>query len=166
MSTCIFDEIVGASRTDECLTSAALIHLFADFPGKYTEDPLRVDLRRSRVAGRRTAAFGQMRTFDFASWIVDNAAFDQDEIGRMDKNRAFLLPFGIDLRVEDGIASIESNLPEALASSGDPVENGRIVGVVEGVEQLLLSLARVGLNLSNPQVAQAIHDCVANLQSS
>jgi nicotinate-nucleotide pyrophosphorylase len=84
----------------------------------------------------------------------------------MDKNRAFLLPFGIDLRVEDGIASIESNLPEALASSGDPMENGRIVGVVEGVEQLLLSLARVGLNLSNPQVAQAIHNCVANLQSS
>lgn len=63
MSTCIFDEIVGASRTDECLTSAALIHLFADFPGKYTEDPLRVDLRRSRVAGRRTAAFGQVRPF-------------------------------------------------------------------------------------------------------
>lgn len=95
------------------------------------------------VAGERSLA-GQKRTFDFASWIVDNAAFDQDEIGRMDKNRAFLLPFGIDLWVEDGIASIESNLPEALASSGDPVENGRIVGVVEGVEQLLLSLARVG----------------------
>ena len=72
MSTCIFDKIVGASRTDECLTSAALIHLFADFPGKYTEDPLRVDLRRSRVAGRRTAAFGQFRPFDLEVRIVDN----------------------------------------------------------------------------------------------
>ncbi|CAG9231482.1 conserved hypothetical protein [Burkholderia vietnamiensis] len=69
----------------------------------------------------------------------------------MDKNRAFLLPFGIDLWVEDGIARIESNLPEALASSGDPVENGRIVGVVEGVEQLLLSLARVGRSCPIPR---------------
>jgi hypothetical protein len=79
------------------------------------------------------------------------------EIGRMDKNRAFLLPFGIELWVEDGIVSIESNLPEALPSFSDPVENGCIVGVVEGVEQLLLSLARVGIDLSNPQFAQAIH---------
>ncbi|TCG03668.1 hypothetical protein BZM27_46685 [Paraburkholderia steynii] len=61
----------------------------------------------------------------------------------MNKTREFLLPFGIDLRVDDGIASIESDLPEALPSFSDPVENGRIVGVVEGVEQLLLSLARV-----------------------
>ncbi|WP_177200634.1 hypothetical protein [Paraburkholderia diazotrophica] len=91
---------------------------------------------------------------------------DDVEIGKMDKNRAFLLPFGIDLRVEDGIASIESNLPEALPSFSDPVENGRIVGVVEGIEQLLLSLARVGIDLSNPQFAQAIHDCVANLHSA
>lgn len=84
----------------------------------------------------------------------------------MDKNRAFLLPFGIDLRVEDGIASIESNLPEALRSFSDPVENGRIVGLVEGVEQLLLSLARLGMDLSNPQFAQAVRDCVANLHQA
>ncbi|NIF43777.1 hypothetical protein F3J14_23425 [Burkholderia sp. Tr-862] len=83
----------------------------------------------------------------------------------MNMTREFLLPFGIDLRVEDGIASIESDLPEALPSFSDPVENGRIVGVVEGVEQLLLSLARVGIDLSNPQFARAINDCVANLQS-
>lgn len=83
----------------------------------------------------------------------------------MKKNQEFLLPFGIDLRVEDGIASIESCLPEALPGFSDPLENGRIVGVVEGVEQLLLSLARVGIDLSNPQFAQAIRDCVANLQS-
>jgi hypothetical protein len=83
----------------------------------------------------------------------------------MNKTREFSLPFGIDLRVEDGIASIESDLPEALPSFSDPIENGRIVGVVEGVEQLLLSLARVGIDLSNPQFAQAINNCVANLQS-
>ncbi|MBR8220713.1 hypothetical protein [Burkholderia ambifaria] len=58
----------------------------------------------------------------------------------MNKTREFLLPFGIDLRVEDGIASIESHLPEALPSFSDPVENGRIVGVVEGVEQLFFRL--------------------------
>jgi hypothetical protein len=83
----------------------------------------------------------------------------------MNETREFLLPFGIDLRVEDGIASIESDLPEALPNFRDPVENGRIVGVVEGVEQLLLSLARVGIYLSDPQFAQAINDCVANLRS-
>ncbi|BCF92767.1 hypothetical protein PPGU16_58340 (plasmid) [Paraburkholderia largidicola] len=87
------------------------------------------------------------------------------EIADMNNTREFLLPFGIDLRVEDGIVSIESDLPKALPSFSDPVENGRIVGVVEGVEQLLLSLARVGIDLSNPQFAQAINDCVANLQS-
>lgn len=83
----------------------------------------------------------------------------------MDKNREFFLPFGIDLRVEEGIASIESHLPEALPSFSDPIENGRIVGIIEGVEQLLLSFVRVGIDLSNPQFAQAIQDCVANLQS-
>lgn len=83
----------------------------------------------------------------------------------MNKTREFSLPFGIYLRVEDGIASIESDLPKALPSFSDPIENGRIVGVVEGVEQLLLSLARVGIDLSNPQFAQAINNFVANLQS-
>ena len=113
----------------------------------------------------RGDAIGHNRPFDIAGWIVDNTAVDDVEIGIMDKNRAFLLPFGIDLRVEGGIASIESNLPEALPSFSDAVENGRIAGVVEGVEQLLLSLARVGIDLSNPQFARAIHDCVANLHS-
>jgi hypothetical protein len=84
----------------------------------------------------------------------------------MEGNRGFLLPFGIELRVEDGIASIESRLPEALPGFSDPVENGRIIGVIEGVEQLLLSLARIGIDLSSPQFARAINDCVANLKSS
>lgn len=83
----------------------------------------------------------------------------------MNTSQEFLLPFGIDLRLEDGIASIESCLPETLPSFSDPVENGRIVGVVEGIEQLLLSLARVGIDLSHPQFARAVCDCVANLQS-
>ncbi|WP_423378738.1 hypothetical protein [Burkholderia sp. LMG 32019] len=83
----------------------------------------------------------------------------------MHTKREFLLPFGIELTVEGGNASIESHLPEALPSFHDPVENGRMVGVVGGVEQLLLSLARVGIDLSNPHFAQAVCDCVANLQS-
>lgn len=119
----------------------------------------------ARSLNRAKTQCGHKRPFDIAGWIVDNVAVDDVKIGRMDKNRAFLLPFGIDLTVEDGIASIESNLPEALPSFSDPVENGRIAGVVEGVEQLLLSLARVGIDLSNPQFARAIHDCVANLHS-
>ncbi|KVL50800.1 hypothetical protein WT01_31980 [Burkholderia cepacia] len=125
----------------------------------------RVGLRRSRVAGQQPAAIGQLRSVDGGPEIVDNEAADDEEIADMNNTREFLLPFGIDLRVEDGIASIESDLPEALPSFSDPVEDGRIVGVVEGVEQLLLSLARVGIDLSNPQFAQAINDCVANLQS-
>ena len=111
------------------------------------------------------AQFGELRSVDGGPEIVDNEAADDVEIADMNKTREFLLPFGIDLRVEYGIASIESDLPEALPSFSDPVENGRIVGVVEGVEQLLLSLARVDIDLSNPQFAQAINDCVANLQS-
>lgn len=129
-------------------------------PRKFGPSRRHAMVRRLRVPGS-----GHNRPFDIAGWIVDNMAVDDVEIGRMDENRAFLLPFGIDLRVEDGIASIESNLPEALPSFSDPVENGRIVGVVEGDEQLLLSLARVGIDLSNPQFARAIHDCVANLHS-
>jgi hypothetical protein len=84
---------------------------------------------------------------------------------QMDIKREFLLPFGIELTVEGGSANIESHLPEALPSFGDPIENSRIVGVVEGVEQLLLSLARVGIDLSNPHFAEAIRDCVAKLQT-
>jgi hypothetical protein len=103
-------------------------------------------------------------TRDQSKWL-DNAAAVNLEIGDMNKTREFLLPFGINLRVEDGIANIESDLPAALPSFSDPVENGRMVGVVEGVEQLLLSLARAGIDLSNPQFAQAISDCIANLQS-
>lgn len=112
-----------------------------------------------------SAEFGKRGSLDQGRWIIDNVAHEDFELGDMNKDREFFLPFEIDLRVEDGIASIESHLPEALPGSGDPVENGRIVGVIEGVEQLLLSLARVGIELSDPQFAQAIRDCVANLQS-
>ncbi|WP_175033933.1 hypothetical protein [Burkholderia lata] len=83
----------------------------------------------------------------------------------MNTKREFLLPFGIEITVEHGNVSIESHLPEVLPSFHDPVGSGRIVGVVEGVEQLLRSLARVGIDLSHPHFAEAILDCVANLRS-
>jgi hypothetical protein len=83
----------------------------------------------------------------------------------MDTKQEFFLPFGIELSVDHGSASIESHLPEALPTFRDPIENSRIVGVIEGVEQLLLSLARVGIDLSNPHFAEAIRDCITNLQS-
>ena len=86
-------------------------------------------------------------------------------IENMDKNREFLLPFGIEVSVKGGRTSIESHLPEVLPGFDYPLENGRIVGIVESVEQLLLSLARVGIDLSNPQFAEAICDCVTRLRS-
>ena len=82
----------------------------------------------------------------------------------MKEDRQFILPFGIDITVENGVANIESSLPEALPGMSDSVEVGRIVGVVEGIEQLLLSLAGVGVDLSAPQFAEAIRDCVTKLQ--
>ena len=82
----------------------------------------------------------------------------------MKEDRQFILPFGIDITIGNGVANIESGLPEALPRMSDSVEIGRIVGVAEGIEQLLLSLARVGLDLSAPQFAEAIRDCVAKLQ--
>jgi 3-hydroxymyristoyl/3-hydroxydecanoyl-(acyl carrier protein) dehydratase len=61
----------------------------------------------------------------------------------MSKNRDFFLRFGIDHRVEDGIASIESDLPETLPVFNDLFENRGVHGIVEGSEQWLLSLPRV-----------------------
>ena len=82
----------------------------------------------------------------------------------MKDNRQFELPFGICITVDDGVANIESNLPEQLAMKSNAVELGRVVGVVEGIEQLLLSLARAGVDLSGPAFAEAIRDCVEKLQ--
>ncbi|WP_196486718.1 hypothetical protein [Burkholderia thailandensis] len=88
----------------------------------------------------REAAIGQERSVDGGPKIVNNASAEDVEIGDMNKTREYLLPFGIDLRVEDGIASIESDLPEARPGFRDPVENGRIVGVVECIERILLTI--------------------------
>jgi len=82
----------------------------------------------------------------------------------MKEDRRFLLPFGIDITVENGVANIESDLTKVLPRMSDPVEIGRLISVVEGVEQLLLSLARAGVDLSKPQFAEALQNCVANLQ--
>lgn len=50
---------------------------------------------------------GQDRPFDIDGWIVDNAAVDDVEIEKMDKSRAFLLPFGIDfgLKTESQVSN-------------------------------------------------------------
>lgn len=44
------------------------------------------------------------------------------------------------------------------------VETARVVGVVEGIEHLLVALALVGLDFGQPQYANAIRDCIASLQ--
>lgn len=79
-------------------------------------------------------------------------------------NRQYTLPYGINICIEDGVANIETDLPQMIPSGPAPIGVGRLVGIVEGIEQLLLSLARVGVDLSAPEFAEAIHDCVANLQ--
>lgn len=47
--------------------------------------------------------------------------------------------------MEEGIASIESDLPEALPVFSDLFENRGVHGIVEGSEQWLLLLPRVHL---------------------
>lgn len=46
----------------------------------------------------------------------------------------------------------------------DDLGTARKVGVIEGIEHLLMSLARTGVDLSRPEFAVAIRDCVANLR--
>ncbi|WP_345816661.1 hypothetical protein AAGS40_27165 (plasmid) [Paraburkholderia sp. PREW-6R] len=79
-------------------------------------------------------------------------------------NLQYTLPYGINISIQNGVANIETDLPQMIPARPAPIEVGRLVGVVEGIEQLLLSLARVGVDLSAPEFAEAIHDCVANLQ--
>ena len=61
----------------------------------------------------------------------------------------FSLPYDVDVTVCGPEVSIESQLARELANSStdSPVENARTVGVVEGIEHLLMSLARVGVDL-------------------
>lgn len=75
------------------------------------------------------------------------------------------LPFDINVRVEDGNVSIESELGRELAGLGaTAVESARIVGVIEGIEQLLMSLAKSGVDLSQPEISLALTDCVERLK--
>ncbi|AWU99371.1 hypothetical protein DM992_07265 [Burkholderia sp. JP2-270] len=92
----------------------------ADEESNLLQCRLRVDLRRSHVAGRRPAAFGQLRSVDGAPKTVNNAAAEDVEIADMNETREFLLPFGIDLRVEDGIASIDPTCRERSPDSVIP----------------------------------------------
>ena len=82
----------------------------------------------------------------------------------MRESKSFSLPFNIELEIVDECANIESELGRALAPYTDDLETARKVGVIEGIEHLLMSLARAGVDLSRPEFAVAIRDCVANLQ--
>jgi hypothetical protein len=77
----------------------------------------------------------------------------------------FELPFGIEIEVRDGIPSIETSLGEVLADDALGAEETlRVVGVIEGIEHLLMSLAKVGADLTLPVYAQALRDCIGNLR--
>jgi hypothetical protein len=77
----------------------------------------------------------------------------------------FELPFGIEIEVRDGTPSIESSLGEVLADDTLGAEETlRIGGVIEGIEHLLMSLAKAGADLTLPVYAQALRDCIVNLQ--
>lgn len=82
----------------------------------------------------------------------------------MRESQSFSLPFDIELEIVGDVVNIESELGRALAPYDDERETVRKVGVIEGIEHLLMSLARAGVDLSRPEFAVAIRDCVANLQ--
>ena len=82
----------------------------------------------------------------------------------MRESKSFSLPFDIELEIVGELVNIESELGRALPSYEDDLETVRKVGVIEGLEHLLMSLARAGVDLSRPEFAVAIRDCVANLQ--
>ncbi|MFM0491070.1 hypothetical protein [Paraburkholderia graminis] len=82
----------------------------------------------------------------------------------MRQEKSFSLPFDIALDMVDGVVNIESELGRALPSYEDDLETARKVGVIEGIEHLLVSLARADVDLSRPEFAVAIRDCVAKLQ--
>ncbi len=84
--------------------------------------------------------------------------------GAMAVSKTFSLPFDIEVSVDDRKVNIESELARALPTYDSMVETGRIVGVIEGIEQLLMSLARAGVDLDRPEFAGALRDCVGNLQ--
>lgn len=80
------------------------------------------------------------------------------------ESRTFSLPFDIELSIDNGIANIESELARALPTYDTMVETARVVGVIEGIEHLLVALALAGLDLGQPQFADAIRACVVSLQ--
>jgi hypothetical protein len=91
----------------------------------------------------------------------------------------YSLPFDthIEVRLDSHgqkTVSLESQLAQAISltlttedldnSHQDVIENARIVGVIEGIEQLLMSLAKVGIRLDEPIYAQALTDCIHRIQ--
>ena len=74
------------------------------------------------------------------------------------------MPFDIELEIVGKVVSIESGLGSALPSHEDDLENAKTVGVIEGIEHLLMSLALAEVDLSHPEFTLAVRDCVANLQ--
>jgi hypothetical protein len=77
----------------------------------------------------------------------------------------FELPSGIVIEMRDGAPSIESCLGEVLSSDNHEAEESlRVVGVIEGIEHLLMSLAKAGVDLTLPLYVTAVRDCIENLR--
>jgi len=79
--------------------------------------------------------------------------------------RHYSLPFGIEVDVRGKNLSVESELAGALpAHAHGTLENARLVGVIEGMEHMLMAFARAGIDLQSAAVVRAIESCVASLQ--
>lgn len=99
--------------------------------------------------------------------LANGAPKEADSATAHSDTKEYGLPFETELCVGEGRVSIESQLGRELAKvpTGSPVEHGRVVGLIEGIEQLLMSLARKGIDLAHPAIANALEDCVEQLRS-
>lgn len=78
------------------------------------------------------------------------------------QDAVYHLPFDIEVEALNGRIAIESNLGEVLGSTPEDVRDSlRVVGVIEGIEHLLMALAQAGANLSEPVFAEAVEHCVS-----
>jgi adenylate cyclase len=79
--------------------------------------------------------------------------------------RRYSLPFGIEIEALGKSLSLESELARALPTHpAGTLENARLVGVIEGIEHMLMASGRAGLDLASPAIARIVEDCVASLQ--
>lgn len=84
-------------------------------------------------------------------------------------NKSMKLPFGIEITVNNGSGTIESNLKDegCLWEKGDgKTAKARAEGMADAIESLLLALACAGVDVQTPQFAEALNTSVESLANS